>query len=134
MKNKKAWVRIVEAFIAITLLFSVFITIYVRQSSKIDISEEIYSLQEAILKQISNSESLRSYVLNNNTEAILEFIDNTKLVPPSLNYTIKICNLDEICSMDSYQKEVFASETVISSTLTEYSPKVIKIFMWKSSK
>jgi hypothetical protein len=129
MKNKKAWVRIVEAFIAITLIFSVLITLYTKQLSNPDISEEIYSLQKAVLSQVSNDEGLRKDVLANNKDSIMIFLEDK--IPASLNYDIKICSLDEVCSLDFYQKEIYASETVISSTLQEYSPKVIKIFMWR---
>jgi hypothetical protein len=131
IKNKKAWVKIVEAFIAITLIFAVFITLYTRQVYRADISEEVYSLQKAILGQISNNEDLRINVLNKNNESILNFLEDK--IPPSLDYTIRICELNEVCSMDFYQTEVYASETVISSTLQEYSPKVIKIFMWRKA-
>jgi len=129
MRNKKAWIRIAEAFIAITLIFSVFITLYSKQATKTDISDEVYSLQEALLKQIANDEGLRQNVLNNDNASIIKFSEDK--IPKSFNYTIKICNLNEICSMDNYKKEVFASETVISSTLTTYNPKVVKIFMWR---
>jgi hypothetical protein len=132
MRNKKAWVRIVEAFIAITLIFSVFITLYSKQVYKPDISDEVYSLQKALLGQISNEEKLRQDVLDENNESIMLFLEDK--IPDSFDYNIKICNLTEICSMDFYQKEVFASETVISSTIQGgYSPKVIKIFMWRKA-
>ena len=127
--NKKAWIRIAEAFIAITLIFSVFVTLYSKQSTKTDVSDEVYSLQEALLKQIANDEGLRQDVLNNNNASIINFSENK--IPKLFNYTIKICSLNEVCSMDNYKKEVFASETVISSTLQTYSPKVVKIFMWR---
>jgi hypothetical protein len=131
MKNKKGWVRIAEAFIAITLMFSVFLALYAKQSTQPDVSDEVYSLESSILKQIANDEGLRQNVLSGNVNVITTFINNNNLVPPSLNYSIIICNLDEVCSMNVYQKEVFASETVISSTLLKYSPKVVKIFIWR---
>jgi hypothetical protein len=129
--NKKGWVRIAEAFIAITLMFSVFLALYAKQSTQPDVSDEVYSLESSILKQIANDEGLRQNVLSKDEDALTTFINNNNLVPPSLNYSIIICNLDEVCSMNVYQKEVFASETVISSTLLKYSPKVVKIFIWR---
>ncbi|MEM3405756.1 MAG: hypothetical protein QW117_02145 [Candidatus Pacearchaeota archaeon] len=128
-KNKKGWVRIIEAFIAVLLIFSLLFFLYVKNVNRADISDEIYSLQKALLLEISNNEELRKEVLENNTEKIIIFLENK--IPKSFNYTIRICSLDEICSMDFYKKEVFSSETVISSTIYQYEPKVIKIFMWK---
>lgn len=134
-RNKRGWIRIVEAFIAVFLIFSLLITLYIKNISKPDISEEIYSLQKALLLEISNNEELRKAVLESNITLILKFLEEK--VPKYLNYTIKICSLDEICSLDFYKEEVFSSETVISSTIYKeniaYNPKVIKIFMWRSS-
>jgi len=56
-----------------------------------------------------------------------------KQIPADLNFTARICNIDDICGLDSYRKEVYAKERIISSTLKEYSPKKIRLFVWEKS-
>ena len=43
--NKKAWLRIVEAFLAILIILSTILIIISRQDNNADISEEVYEKQ-----------------------------------------------------------------------------------------
>jgi len=129
MKNKKAWVRIVEAVIAITLLFGILTTLYVKSAEKPNVSQEIYALEQTLLNQISNNENLRIAVIKYDNTTIINLVNSS--TPKGFESQIKICELNAICSLDNYKKEVYSSESIISSSLTEYSPKIVKIFIWK---
>jgi len=128
MKNKKGWIRIAEAFIAILLITIVLLVIYTRTETKNGISEEIYKVQKVILDEIADNPTLRESVLKNDEDAITNFV--SERIPSGFSFSIKICEINNICNLDVFKEEVYSSERVISSTLQEYSPKKLKIFMW----
>jgi len=127
--NKKAWLRIVEAFIAIILIASVLIVIYSRTIEKPSKSESIYNLQKTILDEIAVDIELRQNVLDNKTENIENFV--SERIPAGFKFSVRICDLNDICGLQEYKEEVYSSERIISSTLQEYNPKKLKIFMWE---
>ncbi len=133
IKNKKAWLRIVEAFFAILIITSVLLVIVTRQPIERD-SYEIHNIERGILRQVALNESLRQYVLNEDEDEIKSFVKD--VAPVYWNFTIEICNIEGICAMEPYpksalNKEIYADEILISSTLQEYNPKRLKLFVWE---
>lgn len=137
MINKKAWVRILEAFIAIILIMSVFIILYSRTVSKTGMSEQIYRFEESILDEVASKEEFRNIILTNgDITNIKTFISQRML--PGFDFDIRICNVEEICELETYigkeGEEIYSNERIISSTIaqqTPFQPKKIKIFMWE---
>ena len=135
MKNKKAWLRIVEAVIAIVIIFGVLLVVISKQSSVVSVGDDVYERQSQILDVISSREDLRELILQGNEdEKIVEEVDNeiAKLVPNNWEFATKVCRLDRICSnpVDIFDKDVYVSERLITSNLTNYNPKKLKIFVW----
>lgn len=134
IRSKKAWLRILEATIAIILIASVVMVIFLRQSSPQNIRDEIFNVENIILSEIAQNDELRQQVLNSNEEEIRNFI--SQRIPSNLNFTLKICNIgDHICGLPSLKntytnKEIYTQQVVITSTLQEYDPKKIKLFVW----
>jgi len=133
LKEKRGWLRILEAFIAIILIMGVLIIIYSRTVERPKKAEEIYKLEGTILDEVANSPQLRKAVLNNNTNEIISFVSDR--VPPGFNFTIKICELNDICNLQYYigeeGRDVYTTERTVSSILEKYGPKKVKIFMWE---
>ena len=129
-KDIKAWLRIVEAFIAILIVMGVVLVVLSNQSSGANISESVYEKQRQILNIISKNNEMRAYVLAGNNVEINNFISD--MVPASWNYATEICDLDSICNsaQTPNDKEVYTTEVVITSTLTQYSPKKLRFFVW----
>lgn len=131
MRNKKAWLRIVEAFIAILLVASVLIILVVRAPKQDEV--DMHEMQRFILEQVSMNETLRGEILDDTNVDKTEtkaFISQS--LPLRWNSTIGVCEVEEICGMSFYvEKEVYADEILISSNLTKYSPKKLKFFVWK---
>ena len=130
MVNKRAMLKILEAFIAIVLIAGVLIVLYVRTTQTNTKEEGVYNLQKTILDEIAASPGLRDSVLNNNTAAIESFTADR--IPTSFNFTIKICEIDSVCNMPYYSSDIYSSERIISANLTVYEPKKVKIFMWRT--
>jgi hypothetical protein len=100
-------------------------------------AEDIYNLEKGILENIANDPIKRQAVLENNTEEIINFVNESipSAVKVYFDFDTKICDLDKVCALGYYpgKLEVYTSERVISSTLTSYNPKLVKIFMWRTT-
>jgi len=129
-KDRKAWLRIVEAFLAIIIILSAVLVIMVKQKPKADISGAVYERQGQILDIISKNEELRNDVLIEKSDEINSAILN--LIPGNWDYSINICNLTLICPnpIQVYETEVYSREKMITSNLTKYSPKKLSFFVW----
>ena len=141
IKGKKGYIRIVEAFIAIILIASVLVFMYVNNVQKPNSEDAIHKLERAILEEISSNASLRNAVLNGDYKSSDQgainnrtLINNTikKYINNEFNFDFKICGINEACGIDSYvNKEVFSDEISVSSNLKEYKPKIIRLFIWE---
>lgn len=128
MRGKRGWIRIVEAFIAILMISGVLVFI-MSETTKTTSNEKIDIIVKVILREITDSEDLRGAVINNDTGKLSEFV--TSKLPSTLSYEVKICDINDICSMQSYiQENVYAQEAVVSSSLEEYDVKKVKLFVW----
>lgn len=131
MENKKAWLRIIEAVMAILIVASVLIIIMLVTPPQVDIGERIYERQRVILRQISLNDSLRGEILSGQTTNTEKFIKN--LAPVSWNFTTRVCEIEEICGMPQgfdTKKEIYADQILITANLTYYGPKKLKLFIW----
>jgi len=131
MNNKKAWLRIIEAFMAVLIIASVLIIIMLRNPSQLDLADDIYVKQRFILRQVSFNDSLRGEILQGQTTGTEDFIKT--LAPGSWNFTIRVCNFDEICGIPesfNLEKEIYVDQILITSNLTYYNPKRLKFFVW----
>lgn len=145
IENKKGWIRLVEAFVAIVLLTSVLLVVTSSNSSpKANFNEEISKNQIGVLRAIQLDEDLRAEILNINIDALpLEWEDfegETPLLrerievlsPKELECSAKICVINEPCVLDDVSgKEVYAKSVIISANATYYSPRQLKLFCLK---
>lgn len=133
LKNKKAWLRIVEAFMAVLIVMSVLLVIVVRANNR-SYEGEIDAMQRNILLTVYRDNTLRSQVINNDTTGVNELIKT--IVPDWINYASQICNPLDLCPLNAsskvlLNKEIYANDVVITSNLTVYSERKLKIFFWR---
>jgi hypothetical protein len=130
MKNKRGVIRIIESIIAILVLLSVVLVLIQRQPEKADFSTSVYKVQSSILKEISDSNSYRNYVLAKDKSKIECFIQS-RLQKYSLDFNVSICDIDAACYCDSPPaKEVYTADALISGNLTYYNPRRILMCSW----
>ena len=130
-RNKKGWIRIVEAFIAVLLIAAILLTVYANQPKTIE-NDKIIGIEDSLLAEISQKENLRNEVIvNRNADEIETFIRDR--VPANLDFKAEICAVNATCAIDSYKQEVYSRDRIISSTLEQYSPQRLRIFMWVKS-
>lgn len=154
MMNKRGFMRILEATIAVLIVSGVLIVVYAGQVDRgVDAADYFYSLQRQILSDISLSSNLRSNVLNveeddvsdANFVALNDFVG--EMVPDFVGFSISICDLGsgtDYCRMNSEDfiatrdKDIFVEDAVISADLgtgeAVHNPRQFRLFMWEKSR
>lgn len=136
--NKKAFLRIIEVMFSITIIATAIMYAYLNSDMIIRDSFEDYvsNFQKEILFEIAYDNTLRNHALKNNESALKQNIN----LPSNLEYDIKICEfspniaceLDNTLELQILDKEKYVDETIITSNLTTYSPKRVKLFIWEA--
>ncbi len=138
-RNKKGWIRIVEAFIAILLIAGVVLTITMGEFIQREDDSEIYNAQLGILRDIQVNDVLRQAILeapnvdsdDNSFPGDVETKIET-LTPVNLECKAKICAIDAECGMNLDKEEIFVQSVAIIATSTTYNnPKQLKLFCWR---
>jgi len=142
MRNKKGWLKLVEAGLAIVLLGSVLLVVYINNSvGDVDRSFLLDS-EDAILEEIARNETLRLSILscvegelNSTTSEVYNFTNDT--LEDAYSFKISCCPIVGDCGvMGSFdptggiQRDVFVRERIISSNSTHYSPKRVTIYSY----
>jgi len=128
--NKRGWLRIVEASIAVVLVAG-FLLFIANKEKTGDNSEEIYKIQRAILETIEKNDSLREdIIVKNSLTNVNRFIREN--LQASLEFEAVICDIGENCGMSGYVEEsVYVDEIILSTTLENYNPKKLILFVWE---
>jgi hypothetical protein len=147
ISQKRGWIRIFEAVIAVLLVSSVLIYVVVKNeaSTRNDVLREIVTnLQNNILEGIASDDYLRNATLSGNIPLLYSFVSSNLADPNysggyAFNYSLGVCAISEpVCSPSfPYTGEqitptgdLFVQERLISSTLTIYQPKVVRFYVW----
>ncbi len=134
--EKKGWIRILEAVIAVLILASVLIYFTVKNQVEVQNKQalaRIADLQSNILQDIASNSSLRKATLDKDYQVLNNFIDFN--LDSSLDFRIGICDINStICAPETVIEttaDVFVDERIISSTLEEYNPKLLRLYVWR---
>ena len=138
--NKRGWIKIVEAFIAILLITGVVLVILSGEDlANLDLHSEIYESQLITLRDIQMDNTLRQSVLDATTPAESDDVGFPQDVKNRIEYfsldslecKAKICGLELSCNLKNPpEKEIHAQTVAITSTSTTYNPKQLKLFCW----
>jgi hypothetical protein len=133
-KNKRGWIRIVEAFVSVLLILGVLLTIMARQRvNSVAQENEVILIQQNILDNIVLNEELRGDILSGKLEGVNEHIKD--FVPAGMSFYTRLCNYNDVCGLDvPVYSRVFAREVLVVANLTYYNssaPKKLKIFFWE---
>jgi hypothetical protein len=147
MVNKKGFLRIVEAIIAVMIIFGALLMISSQsRTQKID---TLGGALPKVLQEMAENKDLRQSILSYNllnpsdepnNENILNNLEQyaaNRIKNPTTNLSIAICELEKPCALSPYplnaDGEIFAAERVVSAGLgkPEFEPRKIKIFLWR---
>lgn len=131
INNRRGWLRIFEAVIAIMIVMGVLLLFYKNDGPSGDFSKYVSDLELRILGDISSKETLRGFVLQGNESEISKFILTN--LPSNLNFSVKICDLNQLaCSPQlTIEKNLYIEERIIGSSLDSYDPKIVRLFVWE---
>ena len=144
MKNKRGWIEIVEAFVAILLIAGVLLIVLTKgDTGKGDISKEVYDVELSILREIQLNDTLRADILSL-TSLPVEWEDfpinvKQKIIertPENLNCIGKICEITDVCNLGeeaTTKNDVYAQAVGISPSAgnpLEQSYRKINLFCW----
>jgi len=146
IKNKKGWIRIVEASIAILFITGVILVVINNNEvgSGDEISQKILNEEVSILREIQLDSSLRGEVLGisssllpvesgeeNFPQDVKDRIDSG--TPIYLECVSKICSIEDECVLTvENDKSVYAESVLITANpeSSSYNPRKLKIFCW----
>jgi hypothetical protein len=131
--NKKGWIRITEAVVAILIMASVLIVIYTNQTPRVSFSEYVYDLQARLLTEVADNNLWRNATINSNVSYLKENYFDLN-IPSFFDYNITICDLENSASCVFFpdtEKEVYVEDRIISSTLETYDPKLLRLYIWE---
>ena len=142
--NKRGWIRIVEAFLSVLLITVVLVLVVNnQQTSQQDSSPKVYNYEIYILRLIELNDTLRSEIINVSNSVMPATSDNSTTFPSDVINQINLaapgaltCSA-EICSTNStcgfwliMNKDIYAQRIFITSNLTTYNPRQLKLFCW----
>ncbi|NCN51471.1 hypothetical protein GW931_00465 [archaeon] len=137
MVNKKGFIKVVEAFLAILMLLG--IIFLVVQSNNVNDKQRTFieKKEQEILMNIQVNNTLRQLILEE-TEFDIDS-ENDTFIPelkPYVNGTVlgaecflKICLIDDTCNLNKeIDNSVYIKEVLITSSLDLYNPRKLRIF------
>ena len=144
MKNKRGWIKIVEAFIAILLLTGIVLFVINRQSDDV---QQVYSLiqdaQTSILRNAQLNNTVRTEILSTNgqvdwgsfsTQAPNTMAEIQSNTPNYLSCQAKICDVGGPCvffGTSPAGESIYVDSVMISSTSNTFKPRMLKLFCWE---
>ncbi len=135
MVNNKGWLRIVEATVAILIIFAVVLSLSISRSgtAETDLSDNINPL----LEEIAKNNSMREKIISAPAEAeeLIRTFISLRIREPNVGYDVRVCDVDRVCGISSYPQDIsgniYAGSRLISSSLTAGTePKKVTIFLW----
>lgn len=137
-KNKKGWIRIAEAFIAVLIVIGAAIIVVGGGIQIEGISEKVYDIEISILREIQLNNTLRSEILITSGEIEWdEFPSKTKnkIQNKMVNWlecVAQICLPENPCLLEGEsEKSIYAQSVLITSTLDIFNPRQLKLFCWE---
>jgi len=142
--NKKAWLRIVEASVAILIILAAILIIYGNVKSEVKENPDIQEIIRPILKEIAQNSTLRDLVFAYDLSALtpknemiktrLSSFLESKIKNPALEARVEICAISSSCPLtEQIAKDVaiYTDDYLITSNLTLFAPRRLKIFIWE---
>jgi len=131
MVNKKGYMKILEAVIAIVILL-LFITVLAIQNreSEPKTPQDISLLQDTTVNGIKNDDSLRTCALNGDKFCIENYIDG--IIPSGYGYELYLCTDLDACPEVSGlpdDKSVYAETFLIASS--DEVKSLVGFYLWR---
>ena len=139
MVNKRGWIRIVEASVAILLILGALLLVN-RQQTSIE-EEDLSSKARDILDEMFRQEIYRESFLSEP----VDFTDADNYVKDIIDenvygFEFRICEKDDVCSLENYPPNagdgIYGAERIIAGSIIEDGETpiiIVKLFIWRIS-
>jgi hypothetical protein len=140
MVNKRGFLKVVEATIAVLIILASLVFLAARR--EVPQNRDIGLVVPPLIDELARNLTFRENLANGESKAILEknleLSLKDRLNNPVINISVRICNLTEPCFLEPYpdtEEDIFSSERVISGSIKNetFEPKKVKVFMWKNA-
>ena len=135
MKNKNGWMRLMEAVIAVLILSSVMIVLYINNSPRVSYSNQIFDVQTKILDGIALNENIRNKtIFGNKSLAPKELQDYVnQSLTDNFEFYIIVCDLNDlVCSYSApTDREVFVEDRIIGGNVYNSTSKLVRLYVWE---
>ncbi len=141
MENKRGWIRIFEAIIAILLVAGVSLVVLNNIDNQRSFSNTIHEIEIGILRYVQLNDTFRGEILLTGGKILWDDFSSAipktrtgieSLTPGNLECVAQLCEPSDPCFLaDIEQKEVFAESVLISSNLDTFNPRILKLFCWE---
>lgn len=143
IKNKRGWIRIVEAFVSIILIAGIVLIAVSQSQEKENPSAKIQNLERSVLREIQLNSTLRQEIVGISESSLpVEWQEFAALLPKTkakidgkatgIECSARICATNDNCLFaEGNEETVYVESVIISSTLQTYSPRTLKLFCWE---
>jgi len=151
VKNKKGWLRVIEASISIILVLSFVLLVYFNNTKKTE--EDLSSKLNPFLEEIALNNELRQKIIDYDTsfsnmedsendpenKKILDDINlfiSSRITRKDIGFDVQICEPNQHCELYPYPDagSIYSTERIISSFAENpnYKPKKIRLYLWET--
>jgi len=134
LERKRGWILIVEAVLAVLILFGFLFTAISKQTQQIKIinkGEYLYDVVNELTLRAEKNNNIRNSVISNQDVNSLLGAELEQMNIKTINLDSVICDLTESCDINIKAEEVYSAEVIISTNSTNYEVKKLKIFIWE---
>ncbi|PIN93766.1 hypothetical protein COU54_01905 [Candidatus Pacearchaeota archaeon CG10_big_fil_rev_8_21_14_0_10_31_24] len=132
MVNKRGFLKLVEAIVAILIVFGAVLTVVTTNRSPS--GDEFCDSLPPLLNEISKNPELRFQIIDGDKSGTNAFLES-QIRNPSVIYEVQICAPDDsFCVYENAgvnNAEVCAHERIISGTIDKIEPKKLKVFLFR---
>jgi|SRR3989344_5960971 len=138
MVNQKGMLRVIEATIAVLIVIGALLAMISQQEVRTE--EDKSELLKDVLNEMAKNLTLRDKIVSDSiasygAEEELINLLRSKIKNPKLDFNVSICDAysDACGGTESYPPnagDVYTEERIITASLTKFTPKVVKIYMW----
>ena len=127
--DKKGFLRIVEASVAILIIAGVLFLFFTNSSAQTE--PNLSEMARDILEEMSKNTSLRENIINSEDGNVIDFVNSR--VPGYLEFELRICGIGGACGIEYIPGNVYSAERIISSTINTPGPKKVRLFIWEAT-
>jgi len=130
--GKKGWMMIVEAVIAVMILFGFVFAAIAKQAQEaraLQTKQDFYDIASFLALQTLKNETMRNLFAANDIAEILR--SEAQKINPRLNVSVAFIDIKNHCISNLKEKEIYAASVIIA--VEPYELKKICVFVWQEN-